>query len=247
MLMKYSKMYKLLICIVLSAMLFSSCKKPAAIGDSESTAAPPELVDATATAPSAPTYTVTFYADDGSILFIDSVIEGDAAAPPIEPIMSYGNIFTKWDSDFSAVTEDTEIHPECRSVVGKPNVFALAGAYGRTEETVFVPFRLCGDVCLCGFDLTVTYDAEKLSLESVFDEDGGVVYNNETPGRVYINFAGIKDIEADVDICCFKFKVLAEEGEIPVSVAMTSIYAGNEDDSMYIPEYELIPATVYVY
>ena len=194
-----------------------------------------------------PTYTVTFYANDGSILWIDTVPESEAATPPAEPEMTYGNVFSKWDSDFTSVTKDLEIRPEWQSITGKKNVFALAGAYGKTGDDVFVPFKLCGDVCLCGFDLTVTYDPAKLQLESVFNEDGDIIYNDEMPGEIHLNFVSIKDVEADVDICSFKFKVLAENGEIPVTASMTSIYAGNDDDSMYVPDYELIPANVYVY
>ncbi len=194
-----------------------------------------------------PTYTVTFYADDGSILWIDTVPENGVATPPTEPEMTYGNVFFKWDSDFSSVTKDLEIHPECQSVAGKNNAFAMAGAYGKTGDSVIVPLKLCGDVCLCGFDLTVTYDPEKLQLESVFNEDGDIIYNDEIPGEIHLNFVSIQDVEADIDICSFKFKVLAENGEIPVTSEMVSIYAGNDDDSMYVPEYTLFPATVYVY
>lgn len=195
-----------------------------------------------------PTYTVTFYSDDGSILWIDTVPENGTATPPVEPEMTYGNVFTKWNGSFTSVTEDLEIQPECLSLTGKKNAFVLPGAYGKTGDYVILPFKLSGDVCLCGFDLTVTYDPEKLQLESVFNEDGAIIYNDETPGVIRMNFVSIKDVEADVDICSFKFKVLAESYcEIPVTAKMTSIYAGNDDDSMYVPEYELIPANVYVY
>lgn len=228
-------------------MLLSACNKPAEITEPETINTPHFEVDESTNAFARPSYTVTFISDDGKILFIDSVEEGHTATPPSLPEMSYGNVFSKWTSDFSSVTKDIVVQPECQSVAGKTNVFAMASAYGKPGECVIVPFELCGVVCLCGFDLIVEYDPEQLALESVFDEDGDIFYNEGMPGQVFLNFVSVKDVESDVGICKFKFRILSESGELPVSVKMTSVYAGNEDEAMYIPEYEIIPAKVFVY
>ena len=68
----------------------------------------------------------------------------------------------------------------------KPNVFAMSGAYGKKDGSVIVPLQLTGDVLLSGFDIIIKYDADALALESVFNEDGGIVYNSEKPGEVRI-------------------------------------------------------------
>ena len=192
-------------------------------------------------------YTVTFYSDDGSVLKTDSVLEGSAAEPPEIPVMTYGNVFRGWTSDFSSVTEDRDVYPEVESVQGKANAFVIPAAYGHQNGTVTVPFQLCGDVCLCGFDLTLEYDTEKLALEEIYNEDGALVYNTETPGQIHMNFVSVNNVEGDVDICWIRFRALSEKGETPITVTINSIYAGDDDEEMYIPEYTLMPGIVYLY
>lgn len=246
MLMKYVKKWIALLGAAFLLLGLAACSGKSAVSDGRDTPTSAEP-DRSAMTESGATYTVTFYADNGSILKIDAVPENGSATPPVEPEMSYGNIFTKWTSNFSAVKENMEIHPECQSVLGKDNVFALAGAYGKAGECIIVPLQLCGNVQLSGFDLTVEYDPEFLALEAVFNEDGGVVYNDEQPGQIRMNYVSVEDTVADVDICTFKFLVLADTGETPISVSVNSICAGSEDDSMFVPKYTTIQAAVYIY
>lgn len=241
------KKWTAVLCAVSILLLLCACGNRSQIESTNSTIGLPKSTNEAESEINESAYTVTFYADDGSVLYIDTVKAGESATPPAEPQMTYGNVFMKWDKDFSTVSEAKEVFPECQSVKGKKNVFALEGAYGRKEETIVVPLQLCGDVCLCGFDLTVHYDADKLELESVFHEDGDVIFNDETPGEIYLNFASIENVKADVDICWFKFRIIADSGEAPVFATMKSVYAWNEDDEMFVPEYELISANVYIY
>lgn len=235
------------LCTVSVLLLLCACGSRSQIESTNSTTDLPVSMIEAESKVNESAYTVTFYADDSSVLCIDTVKAGESATPPAEPQMTYGNVFMKWDKDFSAISEVVKVFPECQSVTGKKNVFALESAYGRKEETIVVPFRLCGDVYLCGFDLTVHYDADKLELESVFHEDGDVIFNDETTGEIYLNFASIENVKADVDICWFKFRIIADSGEVPVFVTMNSVYVGAEDDEMLVPEYELISANVYIY
>lgn len=210
-----------------------------------------------------PTYTVNFYSDAGNLLLIDTVIEGETAAPPAVPDMTYGNVFKRWEQDFTHVNADMDVYPVTESADGRPNVFAIHSAYGKSGDSLVIPFQLCGDVCLCGFDLLVKYDPESLLLEGVLNEDGGLLYNTETPGEVYMNLVSTENIEADIDICWLKFKILTgDSAEVPLSVTISSIYElrDNESDesndtalssnepsvAMQTPEYDLITGTVYV-
>ena len=114
------------------------------------------------------TYTVSFYSDNGTALKIDSVEEHQSAEPPVQPEMSYGNVFVRWDGAFSDVTSDMEVHPVTKSIKEENNAFALSGAYGQKGTVAFVPLQLCGKVCVSGFDLRVQYDPEFMELLSVF-------------------------------------------------------------------------------
>lgn len=195
-------------------------------------------------------YTVTFYSNDGTILKMESVDPHGSVTPPVEPQMAYGSVFVAWDSSFTDVTEDLEVRPLCAEFKGKTNVFTVSGAYGRVGETVVVPVRLCGDVCVSGFDITIRYDAEILKLKSVA-EDSAVVYNDETPGVIRLNYVSAENTVADVDVCFLQFEVLGDADFVSVSVEINGIYAFNDsmesqNDSMYIPDVNVIDGKVFV-
>lgn len=193
---------------------------------------------------------VTFYSNDGSVLKTDYVQKGGTAVPPEEPQMSYGTIFQSWDTVFSKVTKDIEVCPVCEDVTDKANAFAVVSTYGKTGDMVTVPVTLCGQVCVAGFDVTITYDPEALELTGVA-EDGAVLYNDEVPGKIRLNYVSVENTEADVDICRLQFRIKEGSGSIPVTMELHSIYAcsngmDTEDDSMYVPEAYLVGGNVHV-
>lgn len=194
------------------------------------------------------TYTVTFYSNDGTVLKIDSVKENSFATPPVNPVMTYGMVFKSWDTDFSKVTKDLEIHPVCEETKGKPNVLAVQSRYSKKDGTVVVPIQLCGNVCVSGLDITVRYDKELLKLE-VVTEDKDVVFNDATPGIIGLNYVSTQNTVADVDICNLEFCVNAEEGEIPITIEINGIYAFEDEDKtdvLYVPESTVIDGKVFV-
>lgn len=195
-------------------------------------------------------YTVTFYSNDGTVLKIDSVEEGKAANPPSTPQMLYGTVFKSWDADISSVTKNLEVNPIFEDVKGKANVIAIEGAYGKSGDEVFVPIRLCGEVCVSAFDMTISYDSNALELVSV-SGDGAILYNDEVPGKINLNYVSTENTVADVDICLLKFSVKSTSGKTPISLEMHSIYAcrdslESKNDELYVPEYSRINGTVYV-
>lgn len=196
-------------------------------------------------------YKVTFYSDNNTVLKVDNVKKNASAVPPNEPQMTYGKIFTSWDTDFFKVKKTLNIHPICEDVKGRKNVFAISGAYGHKGDFVYIPVSLCGDVCASGFDITITYDADSLFVEEIIDEDDAVVVNNEIPGKLRINYVSTKNTTADVDICKLKCTVAADEGMIPVALEVNQVYAFEDsddlqNDKMLKPESESISANVYV-
>lgn len=195
-------------------------------------------------------YTATFYSNDGTVLKIDSVEKGMAANPPSQPQMLFGTVFRSWDADISSVTKNLEVHPICEDVKGKPNIFAIEGAYGKSGGTVIVPIRLCGEVCVSAFDMTISYDSTALDLISV-SEDGAVLYNDEVPGKIKLNYVSTDNTVADVDICFLELSMKAPSGQLPVTMELQSIYACQDslesgNDDLYVPEYSAINGTVYV-
>ena len=194
--------------------------------------------------------TVTYFGDDGTILKYETLQKGEFTTPPSEPKMSYGKIFRNWDFDFSPVQTSTEINPVCISLPDQTNAFVIPGVYGKTGDTVMVPVLLCGNVCVAGFDITVSYDPEKLEIVSV-DEDGAVVYNDETPGQVRINYVSVENTVTDVDVVRMMFCIKSEPGEVEIGITVNGIYACNSgvdsnDDSMYVPESYIQNGAVFV-
>lgn len=190
-------------------------------------------------------YEVSFHSDTGDVIAIETVERNDSVSPPNNPAVTYGYVFKKWDTDISKVKRDLDIHPETESFIGKKNVFALSGAYGAQNDTVYMPFVLCGDVCLSGFDAKISYDNNLLELESVFNEDGAIVYNKDTEGVLYINYTSFENTEADVDICSLKFRVKEEFEKTDIKTEIESICANGKDETFYTPEYNRIDASVY--
>lgn len=191
-------------------------------------------------------HTVTFYSMDGSVMAIEKVQRNGSATPPAEPKMQSGYIFTGWDKDFSCVKGKLDVYPVCTEIDTDTNVIALAGAYGRQEESVVVPVVLTGDVCTCGLDVTVVYDPTVLEVEKVFDEDGAVLYNTDKPGRVHINYMSLGNTTGEVDLCKIMFKIIGDKNETDVKAEVVSIYYEKSDSSLEKADCKTIDAKIYV-
>ncbi len=109
-----------------------------------------------------------------------------------------------------------------------------------------IPLRLCGDVLLCGFDLTVSYDTAQLQLEKVTYEDDAVILNAEEPGCIRINYVSLNNTSADVDICTLRFTVLAEGEEPCLYLEAKSVCAWDEDYRLYEPEFQLQDGCIHI-
>lgn len=192
------------------------------------------------------TYTVTFYSDNEKVLSINTVKRNDCASPPNEPQISYGNVFIKWDKDFSKVKKDLDIHPVCESFDGKKNVFSTSGAYAVSNQSANVHLALSGDVCTAGFEISIEYDSKSLALESVYNEDGDLIYNTDNAGKIILNLASAQNITGDVDICDLKFGVLCESGEYPLKINVEKVFTVNEDNSITATDFNVIDSSVFV-
>lgn len=192
-------------------------------------------------------YEVTFHSDDNSIIKVDEVQRNDSAEPPVIPIAPNGKVFKKWDTDFAKVKGNLDIKAVYEETAGKPNVFALSGTYGAKEEYVHVPFQLCGNVCLSGFDLIIKYDSKVLKLDSVYNEDGGIVCNYEKPGQIKINYVSSVNTTGIVDICNFKFLIISSEvKESPIELIIKKSCKFKDDEKIVDTEYSAINSSVFV-
>ena len=192
------------------------------------------------------TYTVNFYSDTNKTIKIETVKRGAAADPPNEPTLTNGRVFTKWDCDFSKVKKNLNVLPEYEEYTAKENCIAMAGAYGKQDEDVFVPLKLCGDVCLSGLDIIIEYDTDALEFVSVYNEDGALVYNADEEGKLRINYISVDNTEDEVDLCGLKFKVKAADGSTQIKTTVEKIVAWDDAEKLIEPSYSLIDSTVFV-
>ncbi len=197
------------------------------------------------------TYQVNFYSDSETIIKVDEVKRNDSAIPPNNPQITYGKIFKAWDKDFTKVTKNMDVHPICEDITKKENVFAVSGVYGKTDSDINIPVFLGGNVCLCGFDITVTYNPQMLNYEGYTDEDGAIVVNSKEQGTIKVNYISTKNTTGDINICNLKFTAKDKNFSGPIKLKVNSIYAfeDSEDlknDNMYSPKYNTIDGEVFV-
>ena len=124
--------------------------------------------------------------------------------------------------------------------VAKEATLTVGQVSSRRGQTAIVNFNL-NQPGLTGLDLSVSYDAERLSLENASAvtqvKSGlkdlryrGVRNNNFSENPFKISWSGNKDDESNGDILSVRFTVLADapEGDAPVTVEASATNAAKE-------------------
>lgn len=190
---------------------------------------------------------VNFFSSDGSLLATNIVKKGEKAIPPTAPVMPVGYVFSHWDTDFSNVQQDLEVRAVCVEIPQNGNVLALESAAGYVGETVILPLRLTGDVCLAGVDLTMNYDADCLEFVEMAYEDDLVITNvKPEKGAILLNYLGSNNATGEVDLCDCVFRIKQDMETTAVEVVVESAVALDEREQFYKPKCETINATVTV-
>lgn len=228
---------RLLFLMIAAILVFSGCTKP-------------EPVDTAPTTPSTTageTYTVSFLAPDGSVLYEDTVPAGEAAQPPTNPLMPYGYVFSHWDKDFSHITENLTVNAVCSEVNGKDNVFSCSGGYVQKGANTAVSVKLGGNVSLCAFNLRITYDTEKLDFVEFRAQDPLVDANcMEEEGVIYLNYASSENTVGDVDLTDLVFYATGNEGQAAVTIEVLEIIVYDESYDFQTPACTTVPATITI-
>ena len=193
------------------------------------------------------TYTVRFLGPDDSLVYEDQVMHGEAAEPPANPVMPQGYVFSSWDSDFSAVTENMTVRAICTQISGLDNVLSLAGGYAVQGEGVTLPLQLSGNVCLCALDIRIRYDNQALDFVEFSYQDGAVDANCiEEDGVIYLNYASHSNTIGEVDLAGLVFTAIGEAGKTNVEIEIVEVIAFDDEFEFYVPEATAIPAEVSI-
>lgn len=114
-------------------------------------------------------------------------------------------VFTGWNRDIAAVTEDTVYEAVYEDVSEKDNVFVLDTVY-TTADSADLTLGLRGKVGLCVADLQISYDPTVIRVEQILKADSSVQYNVlPGEGRIKVSILMEEDLAYAMD--CFVMRV----------------------------------------
>jgi hypothetical protein len=136
-----------------------------------------------------------------SSAFVNSDLPGVSAAA--QPTMSAVSQVSGQN------TPPIAVYTTALSAQNRANLFTVSDGSGRKGEQVTVNLLLHGQVRLCGFEMKLKYDNSVLVLLSVVNtRDLNVISNGKTtPGTVFLNYAGVADIQREAEILQLTFQI----------------------------------------
>lgn len=133
-------------------------------------------------------HTVMFMAE-GTVLKTDIVCDGQDAVAPSSVPAKEGWVFNGWDVSFRGIHSDTVVSAVYTKIDLGKNTITLSGGKGKNGETLDLYLELCGEVCLCGLDLIISFDKTALEIVEITDADGFVIANfDNSLGEIYLNY-----------------------------------------------------------
>lgn len=124
--------------------------------------------------------------------------------------------------------EDSDEIPEIKG----NNVFLLTQANLEDNKTVSVTLFLCGDVELCGFDMELSYDDEKLALKDLNTKCDLSLVSSTGDGIISFNYAGVSNVTKEKVVLTAVFDVIAEDSD-NIDISLTPIEVIKTDENSY--------------
>lgn len=131
--------------------------------------------------------TVTFKDYNGLTLGTDTVQEGNSATAPITPTRE-GYTFKGWSSSINNVTSNKTVEAQY-TLINANNVFDIS--YKVNGNSVTVTLSLAGDVCLAGFEGTLTFNGMTLTNATAKSNYVLINTNGNTITMTYSNATNI--------------------------------------------------------
>ena len=114
-----------------------------------------------------PSYTVTFVDYDGKVLKTDTVVRGNSATAPADPVRA-GYVFTGWDKDFTNVTGNITVKAQYAE-----DIVYLLGSFNNWEKTTVMTGS--GDTVSVTLELSAgTYTFKILNAVKWLGNDGNI-------------------------------------------------------------------------
>lgn len=117
------------------------------------------------------TFTVTFTDYDGTPLSVQTVLSGEDAVPPADPVRE-GYVFIGWDGSYTKVTANQTVAAQYQKNTS-PTIVADSVSANPGDTGVQVSLRVLNNPGILGMALTLNYDDESLTLTGA--ENGAAV------------------------------------------------------------------------
>lgn len=154
-------------------------------------------------------------------------------------------VFRQWIPDSGT---DGESGGKFQDVTNVNNAVTIPSIYGEAGEEISAEVRLCGQVCLGGFDLKITYDPTLIEFVSFEQADQDLIYNcDKETGTIRMNYLQTVNVEDALTVCQIKFNVISTlSSETPLDVEMVEAISYGENGEILFCNYSLVDAKVYL-
>lgn len=169
-------------------------------------------------------YTVTFKDYNGLTLGTDTVQEGNSATAPITPTRD-GYTFKGWNSSLNNITSNKTVVAEY-TLISASNVFDIA--YSLSGNTVTVTLSLAGNVCLAGFEGTLTFNGMTLTNATA---KSNYVLINSNGNTITITYSNATNITKGETILTATLTKTADTGTATLNI--TDCFDQNFDTVSY--------------
>ncbi|MBO5755536.1 MAG: InlB B-repeat-containing protein [Clostridia bacterium] len=173
------------------------------------------------------TCTVTFLDYNGLTLGTAKVKEGGTVTAPVAPTRE-GYTFKGWSSSLSGIMTNKTVTAQY-TLVKADNVFDLA--YKVSGQTVTVTLSLAGDVCLAGFEGTLSF--EGMTATTVTGNSANVLANLKSDGTVSIAYTSATNVTRGETVLTVVLTKTQNASTGQASLALTDCFDQNFDIVAY--------------
>ena len=151
---------------------------------------------------------IAFYDFDKKVISTQDRKSGDPIIIPENVEIPYGYTFVGWDKPIESIKSSERINADFVYIGDKNNAFYIDSKSGKKGETISLPVYLGGKVELCGCEMSLLYDKDKLNFVKFDSIDDDVMVNKVEDGVIKFNLVSNENIMGDVKLFDAEFKIV---------------------------------------
>lgn len=191
-------------------------------------------------------FIVRFIADNGIPISIKECTEGETLTPPTPP-KRIGYVFVGWNGDYTNITQNTDIVANYTDISKIANAISADTVYISGDSKFEVLVAIYGNVSFCGLDMDITYDINLLDYIDSTNVDDCVIFNNEVPGIIHMNYVSTNNTTGEVDFMTLRFKSkTSAKNETDLQINIHSMYSIEDNDIFEQSEYQVLQNKIII-